>query len=138
MARAVADDVGSAIAVTQAAAVTLPDMPLAPLPDGQAVALLRATMTAHVGVRRTKDGLQKALAEIAVIDATHPDMANMCATAKMIVTAALLRTESRGAHWRDDFPATDPTQATRCFLTLAQATALREPMTQVLHDPALA
>lgn len=138
MARAVADDVGSAIAVTQAAAVTLPDMPLAPLPDGQAVALLRATMTAHVGVRRTKDGLQKALAEIAVIDATHPDMANMCATAKMIVTAALLRTESRGAHWRDDFPATDPAQATRRFLTLPQADTLCAILTQVPHDPALA
>jgi L-aspartate oxidase len=65
-------------------------------------------------------------------------MANMCATATLIATAALLRTESRGAHWRDDFPATDPAQATRRFLTLTQAETLRTTLTQVPHDPALA
>jgi succinate dehydrogenase/fumarate reductase flavoprotein subunit len=32
----------------------------------------------------------------------------MLATAEMIVSAALLRTESRGAHQREDFPDSNP------------------------------
>jgi L-aspartate oxidase len=138
MAQAVAADVGRAVALTNAAPVALPDLAPAPAANAQDVADLRATMTEYVGVRRTKGGLDTALARIAVLDTTHPDMANMRATATLIATAALLRTESRGAHWRDDFPATDPAQATRRFLTLTQAETLRAHPTQVPHDPALA
>jgi L-aspartate oxidase len=39
----------------------------------------------------------------------------------MIAAAALLRTETRGAHARSDFPDADPAQAHRSFLTLADA-----------------
>lgn len=138
MARAVADDVGREVAFDDAAPVMLPDLPEVPQPDSQIVAHLRATMTDLVGVRRTATGLQTALSRILALDTTHPDMANMCATAALISTAALMRTESRGAHWRDDFPDSDPAQAKRIFLTLAQATSLRDTLTKVPHDPTLA
>jgi L-aspartate oxidase len=42
----------------------------------------------------------------------------------MIATAALRREESRGGHYRSDFPKTDPAQARRTYLTLAEARAI--------------
>ena len=96
--------------------------------DADAVAQLRQTMSAHVGVRRTAQGLVQALTRIEELETAHsdtPDFRNMCATAMMISAAALARRESRGAHWRDDFPQTDPAQASRSFMTLTQAQGWR-------------
>ncbi len=108
----------------RAAPVTLAFAPGGVGLDMRAVAKLRQVMTAHVGVRRTGTGLAQALTEIDALEAAHTDcadFANMCATARLIATAALLRRESRGAHWRDDFPLTDPDLAQRSTLTLAEA-----------------
>ena len=44
----------------------------------------------------------------------------MTATAKLVVAGALARRESRGSHFRTDYPQTDP-HGVRTFLTLAQA-----------------
>jgi succinate dehydrogenase/fumarate reductase flavoprotein subunit len=35
------------------------------------------------------------------------DAANLIVVAKMVARSALVRTESRGAHYREDFPASD-------------------------------
>jgi L-aspartate oxidase len=45
----------------------------------------------------------------------------MLITAKLIAAAAYLRKDSRGAHFRRDFPTTDEWLAKRSYLTLAQA-----------------
>ena len=42
----------------------------------------------------------------------------MAEAAWLIASAALARTESRGAHYRLDFPAEDPEQAARAFWRL--------------------
>ena len=50
----------------------------------------------------------------------EPALLNMTAAAKLVTAAALARQESRGGHWRSDFPQTDKT-GTRTFMTLADA-----------------
>lgn len=98
------------------------------LPDPKAVAELRQTMTDHVGVRRNADGLKTALRTIARLEHDNPatGFQNMTATATLIAAAALQRAESRGGHYRDDFPETDPEMAERTHITLKQALKIRD------------
>jgi L-aspartate oxidase len=73
------------------------------LPDAER-ALLRAAMQTHVGVDRNADGLQSALGDIDRIE-NRVGTANEIVAARLIAGAALARQESRGAHFRSDFPA---------------------------------
>lgn len=74
-----------------------PDLP----PDE--LARLRRTMSADVGVVRTAAGLSRALAVLDDLEAGTPGALPLVA-ARLIVEAALARRESRGGHWRGDFP----------------------------------
>ena len=68
-------------------------------------------MCAHVGVVRNGAGLRHALAEIARLErdfAREPQLRNMATAALLIAAAALARTESRGGHYRSDYPNADP------------------------------
>lgn len=97
-------------------------------PDADAVADLRATMTARVGVVRNAEGLRAALRRIAALENAHgdsPSFANMCATATLIAACALQRQESRGAHERSDFPDTSEGPAERSFMYLNDALKIR-------------
>lgn len=103
------------------------------VPDAGLVAALRRVMTDHVGVVRNAAGLKAALRRIAALEAQaggDADMLNMTATATLIAAAALLREESRGAHFRDDFPTARPELAQRSRLTLAAALALRRALSE--------
>jgi L-aspartate oxidase len=85
---------------------------------------LRNLMSSQVGVVRTGNGLKQALGKIAALerDAQRmPQLRNMATAALMITAAALRRTESRGGHYRFDFPAADLSLAKRTFITLAEA-----------------
>jgi L-aspartate oxidase len=98
-------------------------------PDPAAIAALRRVMTDHVGVIRNASGLKTALREIARLEAGQADspaFLTMTATATLIAAAALMREESRGAHYRDDFPEARQDLAHRTRLTLAEAMALRQ------------
>jgi L-aspartate oxidase len=87
---------------------------------------LRELMSSNVGVIRSGSGLANALAEISEIEAAarSNDLRDMAISALMIAAAAYVRTESRGAHFRSDFPQADPAQARRSYLTLSDARAI--------------
>jgi L-aspartate oxidase len=89
---------------------------------------LRTLMTRDVGVIRDGDVLASALSEIARIEraARSPALRNMATAAQLIAAAAWQRRESRGAHYRSDYPTPDPAQAHRTFLTLQDARRLTE------------
>jgi L-aspartate oxidase len=95
--------------------------------DEGAVKLLRRTMTDDVGVIRDAASLSTALRTIAALEAEAGKdrrFANMLIAAKLIAAAALKREESRGAHFRSDYPAADPRLAARSHITLDEADAI--------------
>lgn len=88
--------------------------------DEVIVALIRKTMSDHVGVARDGPGLRQALE---IFDGLHnrplmPRLANMALVARSIAAAAFAREESRGGHMRTDFPSPSEAWHHRTFLTL--------------------
>lgn len=134
-ARMAADDISAGLGDVSAADEVQIDFALGgDVPDKAQVAELRETMTMHVGVRRNEAGLKKALATIARLEAASDveSFHNMTATATLITAGALLRTESRGGHYREDFPDADMDHAERTRITLAEAIALRSDVAKEL------
>ncbi|WP_374597353.1 L-aspartate oxidase [Brevundimonas sp.] len=85
--------------------VTVPSAPV-DLP-AEALARLRATMSDDVGVVRDETGLTRALAIMADLETGTPDALPLL-TARLIAASALARHESRGGHYRSDYPDTLP------------------------------
>jgi L-aspartate oxidase len=75
---------------------------------------LQSTMTERVGVLRSADGLSlalkdlEALAETPGLEGTAAwETTNLVSISAALTTAAALREETRGSHWREDFPERD-------------------------------
>jgi len=89
---------------------------------------IQKIMDDYVGVVKTGASLEKALSELRRIEidelpkiclgdkknydtlAEALDVINMVCTGQIVASAALYRTESRGAHYREDFPERDDTK----------------------------
>ncbi|NOZ82965.1 MAG: fumarate reductase subunit A [Euryarchaeota archaeon] len=87
---------------------------------------LQRVMWEHVGIIRSRQSLENALRKIAELRKqvehvsvesglrynlqllTAVELENMLLVAEIIARSALLRTESRGAHYRSDYPEEDP------------------------------
>jgi L-aspartate oxidase len=75
---------------------------------------MQATMTERVGVLRNADGLALAakdledLAQTEGVEGTAAwETTNLVSISAALTAAATLREETRGSHWREDFPARD-------------------------------
>ena len=84
---------------------------------------LRHAMDEHCLLNRTDDGLRKMDRVLDELDEKNAQVgsvhaANAILSARALVTAMLARTESRGAHYRADFPHEDPAQARPLVVTL--------------------
>jgi L-aspartate oxidase len=69
---------------------------------------VRSVMWDNAGISRSARGLTHALERLTEIESRLPDGAteeqNLVQTARLIAESALLRSESRGGHYRSDFP----------------------------------
>ncbi len=74
---------------------------------GDVLARVRRIMSDRMGVVRDGAGLRSAQAEIHDLTARHGPAGPLDA-ARLMIEAALAREESRGGHWRSDFPETLP------------------------------
>jgi len=73
-----------------------------------AATAVRDTMWEHAGIARAESGLRTCLADLDAIEARLPEgateEANLVDTGRLIVRSALMRDESRGGHFRSDYP----------------------------------
>lgn len=101
--------------------------------DSAQMKRLRAAMSAHVGVIRDADGLKTAIREIVELERGHTRVrfANALATAKLMAVGAWLRTESRGGHFRSDYPQPVEIWRHRTFITLKQADKIASEMAEM-------
>jgi L-aspartate oxidase len=115
-----------------------------PLAAGEAEKIrreLRAVMAAHVGIVRCEEGLSTAAVGLAALQSRFDDLkakalrggaadfaalrrtgelGNMLTVARLVTLAARRRMESRGAHFRSDYPESRTEWQRRQVLTLAE------------------
>ncbi len=97
-----------------------PRLPVSPL----LVMQLRQLMSASVGVVRSRGGTTDALQQIdrlAQVAGETNLFSNLAISAKLIAAGALAREESRGGHFRSDFPEARDVWRHRTFMTLDDA-----------------
>ena len=95
--------------------------------DYETIQHLRALMSKFTGVIRNRSGLITVLSEVEKCQQRLREpsqFSNFLVAARIIIVAALERHESRGAHFRSDFPDTETHLAHRSFFTLKQINEL--------------
>ncbi len=139
-ARRVADDVLARDLDTQQRPLTVPAVPVRSESAGIDVAGIlceaRQLMSRHLGIARTARGMEAALTRLTDLQlslgnalpggrfadtVTACEARNLLLVSRLVTLAACKREESRGAHFRADFPKTRPTWKRRQRFTLDSA-----------------
>lgn len=99
--------------------------------DSPAMGELRRLMYAHAGVIRDREGLATLISAIRMmeVDNGRVRFGNILATAKLIATAAWQRLESRGGHFRADYPHAEENFRHRTYTSLAEADRIAAEVT---------
>ncbi|MGQ0624298.1 MAG: carboxylating nicotinate-nucleotide diphosphorylase [Sporichthyaceae bacterium] len=108
----IADDLAAGLPARRAPAC---DTRSAGLLAGDARAQVQHLMSAGAGVLRTARGLRETAAALATLGRKRPgepgveawESTNLMTVASALVAAAAVRTETRGSHWREDYPGRD-------------------------------
>lgn len=117
-----------------------------PVPTGgshaeEGLAQLRELVALEAGVVRDEAGLVRLLDALTALQhdgqLAHA-LPNSLLAARIIAAAALARAESRGGHFREDFPVADDALAHRSFFTLSEIEAMIAKRTHVVSLSAVA
>lgn len=96
---------------------------LLPAGDAELVTAIRRLMWEKVGLVRDEAGLNEALTELDLLSSRYlrpaGEARNLLEVGRLVAAAALARRESRGGHYRSDYPVPDPAWQRRQFLTAA-------------------
>ncbi len=120
--RRVADRLGSEVPAR--ASREAPPPPALPRVGWDTVSTMQTVMSRYAGVVRSGAGLTAALASLNAVadsDETAPLAAHRWLASYAVVAAASAREESRGCHWRADFPAADDAWRHRLLVSLNEA-----------------
>ncbi len=111
--------------------------------DGeQTRAEVRRLMWQHAGLERDGRGLETALARLDRLAVPPPESARACETrnlltlGRLVAAAALAREESRGSHFRSDFPEARESLRRRFFWTYRPSAGGTFPLEAVRPAPA--
>lgn len=117
---------GSWVADSVAGTVVRPARPLAlvTVPPQADPTPVRAIMEDKVGVIRSRPSLVAAIGALLPLARGNGPASEPALVGLAIATAALLRAESRGGHWRIDHPVAEPSQASRKVLCLRDVEAV--------------
>ena len=107
---------------------------------------LQRAMSKGASVVRSRESLEETLATLAKLRNASTIYANLDAwettnlylLATAIVRSALERTESRGSHWREDFPDTSPVWTKRIHQSLANNGDWKSSTEEVFNDLSVA
>lgn len=104
-----------------ATATDIPSPPISSIDTPQQLQDFQLLVNTHLGITRNGHDLASLLAQLNTIGDPMVDLV------RVMATAALQRPESRGGHWRTDFPLQDPTLARRTAWRLTSPTQSAQP-----------
>ena len=94
------------------------------MPRPSDASAVRPILSMHAGVLRDKAGLETAASDLLVLADEGGEAADPALLGLMMVQTMLRRQESRGGHFRTDYPASSPAFARRMTITLEEARRL--------------
>jgi nicotinate-nucleotide pyrophosphorylase (carboxylating) len=124
--------------------VPAPDRRPPGLVDGALRPRLQQVMSEGAGVLRTAEGLARTADALAAMAGGHPgepgveawQTTNLHTIATVLVAAASAREETRGSHWREDFPARDDARWQRHLDAHSGSGAVHLALTPIAPLPA--